>query len=109
MMADNLMRIVRILQHRHLGRAALGGVGAARTKGTAGGPMPGSPKICSITTDPVTMPARAGPKKLTTGSIAGLRAWRVSTSRDGRPLARAVRTKLERSTSTILPLIIRAT
>ena len=71
--------------------------------------MPGSPKIVSITIDPVMTPAIAGPRNETSGISAGFIAWRKITSDCGTPLARAIRMNGLFRTSTMLPRIRRAT
>ena len=47
--------------------------------------------MLSMINDPLINPAKAGPKKVTTGRRPPLSAWRVTTQRGDAPFARAVR------------------
>jgi len=47
--------------------------------------------MVSMINEPVTSPARAGPRIVTTGISAFLSMWRTMITRSLRPLARAVR------------------
>ena len=72
-------------------------------------PSPGMENKVSVTTAAVMEEIASGPSTETTGSSAGRSAWRSTTMRIGRPLARAVRMKLELITSIRLPRITRPT
>jgi hypothetical protein len=53
--------------------------------------MPGSANTLSVTTTPPTMSATPTPMIVTTGRLAFLSAWRISTRAGGNPFAYAVR------------------
>ena len=70
-------------------------------------PSPGIENQDSVTIAEVIDAIASGPITETTGSSAGRSAWRSTTTRIGRPLARAVRMKFELSTSIRLPRMMR--
>ena len=70
--------------------------------------MPGQLNTLSITTLPASTVPICTPRMVTTGRSALRSTWPIVTWRRDRPLARAVRTKSSRSTSSIEERMTRA-
>ncbi len=70
--------------------------------------MPGTPKICSITTEPVMTRGRRGPEVRDDRQQRRLQRVPQHDLPGRQALARAVRMKLLRSTSIMLPRVSRA-
>src|SRR5437763_1003250 len=71
-------------------------------------PMPGHAKTVSVTTAPPSSVPNCRPVIVTTGSAAFLSVCFITTAASGKPLARAVRTKSWRSTSSTAERVSRA-